>query len=318
MTPTQLRAYAVVIRLGSARQAASELDVSEAAISIHMKSLRTELDDKLYHRSTAGLTLTPGGLRLAIRAQEMLGLQDQTRREVHDAAAGRRVLRLATSSMFAEHAAPGLIELFSTRADDLEVEMSVTNADRFPTLLSVMGADLAIGPAMSSLPEFIIQKPFLKYQVYVVATPTHLAANTRLSANALREQTWHLGPSVAEPASVGFAILKRLEIPESSQRIYQSHSAALDEVRGGNGLGLALGFSAAKEIKAGTLGQVSGPGTVAEGLWNTFSMSADRMSSAALELRRFITTPRATQAMLNGSGAGVSRFKPKVHITLWS
>jgi hypothetical protein len=33
---------------------------------------------------------------------------------------------------------------------------------------------------------------------------------------------------------------------------------------------------------------------------------------------RFLTTPRATQAMLHGSGADVGRFRPSVHVTLWS
>jgi hypothetical protein len=36
------------------------------------------------------------------------------------------------------------------------------------------------------------------------------------------------------------------------------------------------------------------------------------------ELVRFITTPRCTQAMLRGSGVGVTKFRPKVHVTLWS
>ncbi len=318
MTPAQLRAYAAVVRLGSARSAAVELSISEAAVSLHMKSLRAELEDKLYHRTAAGLAFTPGGLRLAIRAQELLGLQDQTRREVHDAAAGRRVLRLAASSMFAEHAAPGLIELFSTRADDLEVELSVVSNDQFASLLGVMGADLAIGPTMKTLPEFITKKPFLKYQLHVVASPTHPAARSRQSSASLPQHTWHLGPSAAEPSSVSNQLLKRFEVPESSQRIYQSHAAALEEVRSANGVGLALGFNVAKELKNGSLVRIDGAGTSAEGTWHAFSMSADRMSKPALELRRFITTPRATQAMLSGSGAGVSRFQPKVHITLWS
>ena len=33
---------------------------------------------------------------------------------------------------------------------------------------------------------------------------------------------------------------------------------------------------------------------------------------------RFVTTPRAMQAMLAGSGSRIGRFKPRVHITLWS
>jgi len=36
------------------------------------------------------------------------------------------------------------------------------------------------------------------------------------------------------------------------------------------------------------------------------------------ELLTFITTPRFTQAMIRGTGVGVTRFRPKVHVTLWS
>ncbi|MCP5029151.1 MAG: LysR family transcriptional regulator, partial [Actinomycetia bacterium] len=125
MTPAQLTAFAAIARLGSAKAAADELGVSEAAISSHTAALRRELDDHLYQRTGSGLSFTPGGLRLAARAVELLGLQDQTRQEVLDASHGRRVLRLATTSVFAEYAAPGLLELFKTRADDLEVELSV-------------------------------------------------------------------------------------------------------------------------------------------------------------------------------------------------
>jgi len=39
---------------------------------------------------------------------------------------------------------------------------------------------------------------------------------------------------------------------------------------------------------------------------------------AVSELVRFITTPRCTQAMLRGAGVGVTRFRPKIHVTLWS
>ena len=57
-------------------------------------------------RTRAGLAFTPGGLRLASRAIEILGLQQQTAIEVTEAARGRRLLRIAASSAFAEHAAP--------------------------------------------------------------------------------------------------------------------------------------------------------------------------------------------------------------------
>lgn len=102
-----------MVRLGSVKQAAVELEVSESAISLHVSHLRKEFEDELFTRTASGLAFTPGGLRLARRATDMLNLQERTRLEVRQAGAGRRPLRIASSSLFAEYAAPGLIELFT-------------------------------------------------------------------------------------------------------------------------------------------------------------------------------------------------------------
>ena len=85
--------------------AAEELGVSDAGISAHVAQLRKELDDPCSAGPGPGW-LHPGGLRLASRAIEILGLQQQTAIEVTEAARGRRLLRIAASSAFAEHAAP--------------------------------------------------------------------------------------------------------------------------------------------------------------------------------------------------------------------
>ena len=55
---------------------------------MHVGQLRKEFDDILFTRTGSGLAFTPGGLRLASRAVEILGLQDRTVREVSQA--GRR------------------------------------------------------------------------------------------------------------------------------------------------------------------------------------------------------------------------------------
>ena len=100
MTPSQLRAFAAVVRLGSVKRAA-ELRVSESAVSLHIAALRKELGDQLFTRTGFGPAFTPGGLRLASRAAKLLGLQDRTILEVSQAGRGRRLLRVAASSLFA-------------------------------------------------------------------------------------------------------------------------------------------------------------------------------------------------------------------------
>ena len=318
MTPAQLRTFAAVARHGSSRMAAGELGVSEAAVSSHVAALRKELGDDLFHRTGSGLSFTPGGLRLASRAVEMLGLQDRTLHEVRAAGEGQRVLRVAVSSLFGELSAPGLIELFTSRADDLVVELSHWPPDQFNRLLTSRAVDVAIGPAARSLPDTIRSKEFLRYQQFAVVGSSHPIAGARVNARVLSEQTWLIGPSAVDPTSCAARMLRHFRVPESNQRIYQNHAAALNDARSGVGLAPAAAPGAHAELSGGRLVRVDAPGAVVDGVWATFALRHGDDNPLTNELVRFTATPRAVQAMLTGSGANIARFKPRVHVTLWS
>lgn len=317
MTPTQLRTFAAIARLGSSRAAATELGVTEAAVSGHVAALRKELGDELFRRSGVGLGFTPGGLRLASRAVELLGLQDQTRHEVRAAADGQRILRIAVSSMFGEYAAPGLIELFSARASDLEVEMSVCAPADFDRLLVARAIDVAIGPAMHRQPDGISTKEFLRYQIVAVVGVEHALATSRAKGNAAAH-TWLLGPSAVDPSSSTSRMLQHLGVAEQQQRIFQNHAAALAEARAGHGIALCPMHMLTAELGDGRLVRVASPGTMIDGVYVTYVLRREAPNPLASELVRFVSTPRAIHAMLTGSGANVSRFRPRVHVTLWS
>ncbi|OBI96723.1 LysR family transcriptional regulator [Mycobacterium alsense] len=304
----------------SVRAAAAELGVSDAGVSMLVAALRKELDDPLFTRTGAGLAFTPGGLRLASRAVEILGLQQQTAIEVTEAAHGRRLLRIAASSAFAEHAAPGLIELFSSRADDLSVELSVHPTSRFRDLVASRAVDIAIGPASEAIGHdpTIFVRPFLKYQIIAVVAPNSPLAGGVPTPALLRQQQWMLGPAAGGVDGEIATMLRDLAIPESQQRIFQSDAAALEEVQRVGGVGLTIGFAVAKDLAAGRLTHVSGPGLDRSGEWCAATLAPSVRQPAVSELVRFITTPRCTQAMIRGSGVGVTRFRPKVHVTLWS
>jgi DNA-binding transcriptional LysR family regulator len=318
MTPTQLRAFATVVKLGSVKKAAAALEVSDAAVSLHVGQLRKELGDKLFLRTAEGLAFTPGGLRLASRAMEILGVQGQTVLEVREAGEGRRMLRLSTSSLFAEYAAPGLIELFAERSKDLDVELSIHPPKSFESLLLTRSVDAVIGPRSISSDPAIASEHFLNYQVVAVVSPDHPMARGVPTPSMLREQTWLLGPSMADESGVISRMLGRLGVPAERQRMFQSHAAALEEAKRASGVSLALSFVVAPDIASGSLKQLSGQQTQGQGTWSISTLGGDQAPSAAIELTRFVTTPRATQAMVRGVGAARGRFRPAVHVTLWN
>lgn len=318
MTPTQLRAYSAVVRLGSVKLAAAQLSVSESAVSLHIGQLRRELGDQLFSRTSAGLAFTPGGLRLASRATELLGLQDITVLEVSAAGRGRRLLRVGASSLFAEHAAPGLIELFAGRADDLDLELSVRDPRRFEALLLSRTIDIAIGPQPAVLDTAVTTRPVMNYRVVVVAGRDHPIVHLRPSAGQLRDQTWLLGPSAAAGVGAVPDLLNRLGVPEERQQIYQSNAAAVEEAKRGKGLTPAPSFAVAPDVRNGSLVQLPGPHAALEAGWHALTLTEQVAPSAAAELARFASTPRAIQAMMRGAGAKVGHFRPSVHVTLWS
>jgi LysR family transcriptional regulator, low CO2-responsive transcriptional regulator len=318
MTPTQLRAYAAVVRYGSVKYAAAELKVSESAVSLNIGQLRKELGDQLFHRTSAGLAFTPGGLRLASRSAELLGLQDRTIIEVGEAARGKRMLRLTTSSLFAEHAAPGLIELFASRAADLDVELSVRNPGQFTTLLLTRAADIAIGPEPPVLDEAILSKPVMNLQVILVVGPDHPMATVSAAPHQLREQTWLLGPSAAADLGAVPALLHKLAVPEDRQQIFQSHAAAIEEAKRSKGVAPVLSFAVGQDLARGHLVRVTGPVVQMDAMWHALILAGRGSPPAASELARFASTPRAIQAMVRGKGVNVGHFKPSIHVTLWS
>ncbi|MEV5840453.1 LysR family transcriptional regulator [Streptomyces sp. NPDC051985] len=320
MTPAQLRAFSVTVRLGSVKAAAADLSVTEAAVSMHIAHLRKELGDRLFTRTANGLAFTPGGLRLASRAAEMLGLQEQTVLEVRQAGSGRRLLRVAASSLFAEYAAPGLIELFAGRADDLDVELSLHDPQRFGLLLAERTVDVAIGPRPATIDDTMTCTHFLNYQLIAVVGADHpLAARSGPARIAeLRDQTWLLGPSAVGRVGLVPAVVRRIGVAEHNQRIFQSHAAAVDEAKHGKGIALAVASAVTKDLADGGLHEVNGPQLPARGSWNLLALGDREALPAAAELRRFVTTPRAIQAMLRGAGVTPGRFRPAIHVTLWS
>ncbi len=318
MTPTQLRAFATVVQLGSVKAAAESLQVTEAAVSLHVAQLRRELGDPLFVRTASGLAFTPGGLRLASRAVEILGLQDRTVREVGQAGRGRRLLRVGASSLFAEHAAPGLLGLFASRAKDLDLELSVHDSAALPALLATRTVDVGIGPHSTVPPADLVTTAFLKYEVVVVAGPGHPLVGHDPHPSQLRSLTWLLGPSSAGGQGVIPDVLRRLAVPEAQQRIFQSDAQAMEEIRRVDGVGLALGFAVASDVAAGRLVVLGGKSLRYAGRWSALVLPTHSQLPAAAELLRFITTPRATQAMLRGAGSSPGRFRPSVHVTLWS
>jgi DNA-binding transcriptional LysR family regulator len=312
MTFAQLRSFATVARLGSVRAAARELSVSEPAVSAAIASLRRDFGDDLFIRRGNVLVLTPGGQRLAAAASEILGLADEARRAV---SGETRVVRLAATSEVAEYVVSPLMDAFTRRFQDTEVSVMVEPPESFAGLLADRVADIALGPR----PDAADTMPVLRYRLVVVAGPGHpLAGRRHLPPMALAGERWLVGPSGADPSTVVGSFFDRHGLAPDNVRAFPTHTAAVMGAESGRGVTLAVAHTVMDELRRGTLVRLDVSTTPLEELWHASTLGPERRPELASALRRFITTPEATQAMLaRSSDVPAGRFRPPVYVTLW-
>lgn len=77
-----LKAFLTVCKTGNITKAAEEIHLSQPALTRQIQDLEEELGCKLLNRHTRSLSLTESGYLFQLRAQEMLQLANQTRREL--------------------------------------------------------------------------------------------------------------------------------------------------------------------------------------------------------------------------------------------
>ena len=317
MTFAQLRTFALVAELGSLRAAATELGVSEPAVSAAVAALRADLGDPLFRRTGSGISLTPGGRALATRARELVRLADRTRREVGQASTAGH-LRVLVTAACAEHVAGAVVAAFTRRVPRTAVDLTVGSTDCAATALAEDVADIVLGvrpaPAAGHPVESV---PFLRYERIVVAAPGHpLSGRPRLALADLAGQPWLTGPGGFEAGSEEERWADRAG-PLVDVEEHESEAAAVAAVRSGTGLLLALGHAVAGDLRRGALVRLPVEGTPVRGLWWATTPGDGRATSGARALQRFLTTPDATSALLARPGRQ-DRVKPTVRVELWS
>jgi DNA-binding transcriptional LysR family regulator len=309
-----------VARLGSVKAAAHELNVSEPAVSGAVGALRRELGDDLYVRSGGVIELTPGGRRLASAASDILELAEQARRAVRDADGTKATLRVAATAPFAEFSAGPLLASFRHRHPEIEVELHVARREEFAPLLANRSADITFGTPVTERQDVpaMVSEAFLRYGLIVVAAPSHtLATSKALAPAALVSTPWLLGPYESERSTDTGAFLARQSIAPRRTRAYPNFAAALAQVASGRGVTLAIAHTVRDELERGSLVELDVRGTPISGLWYVSTLREDLRTASAEALRRFVTMPDATRAMLSrGGGVPAERF---VHAgTRWS
>lgn len=79
-----LRSFITICKLGNITRASEALFISQPALTRQLQELEEEVGTKLLNRSTRNLTLTESGYLFLHRAEEILALANQAKRELSE------------------------------------------------------------------------------------------------------------------------------------------------------------------------------------------------------------------------------------------
>lgn len=139
-----------LLRRRNVTHAASEVGLSQPAVSRALGRLRDLFDDPLLIRSGGGLTLTPKAERLAPQVVAALdGLRGLFRDEAFDPAQEQRTVRLVASDVHTLLLLPSLMAALSHEAPGVRVQVSAYGPD---TITQMQQGRLDLAFALGSTP----------------------------------------------------------------------------------------------------------------------------------------------------------------------
>ena len=185
-------------RLETMSAIAREHSMSPSAVSQQLSQLEREADVTLFEQSGRRVVLTDAGVRLARRAEEMLGLMESAEAELVTAqgeAGG--VLRIASFQTPLIALAPVAVSVLEQRHPDLRIEIAQREVDEaYDGLLShrfdvILGEEYPGGQQVvrrGTDRERLLRDPLL------LVVPDHGAAADAQSLRDLAEMPWALDP----------------------------------------------------------------------------------------------------------------------------
>ena len=120
----QLKTFVVVAREGSVTRASELLHLSQPAVSAHIKTIEESLGLNLFQRTPKGMSLTPDGQRLLLKAEQTLAAHQELMAEA-TRSSGELVgrLRLGAGSNSNNQVIGKLLTVMSERQPGVEIAL---------------------------------------------------------------------------------------------------------------------------------------------------------------------------------------------------
>lgn len=173
ITLRQLRAFLAVAELGRFNLAASEMGLTQSAVSILIRELENEMGVRLFDRHTRMVSLSVTGREFLPQARKVLHDLDQATRGVRDSAALKSgQVTIAAAIVLAATMVPPILATFMDRYPGVSVQLCDMAEERIRIALRRNEVDIALGTQIDDDPE-ITATPVIRDRLTLICNAGH-------------------------------------------------------------------------------------------------------------------------------------------------
>jgi DNA-binding transcriptional LysR family regulator len=181
----RLKVFHTVASRLSFTKASEELNITQPAVTKHIKEIENQLNTKLFDRKGTTIQLTQAGKILFEHAEKIRHIYRDLEFEINQINQQHKgKLIIGASTTIAQYILPEILAKFHSYYKDIKIELLTHNTEVISTLLKKGKIDLGIieGQSQSSYFEY---KPFKADEIVLVAKADHPSANKTLSLKDL-------------------------------------------------------------------------------------------------------------------------------------
>lgn len=142
----QLKAFALVARLGNFTRAAEQMHVTQAGLSLMMRELEAQLDNRLFDRATRSVSLTPAGEKLMPVVLAVIEQLESAIAQVGQMGQrARRTLRVAATPLVSSNLLPAVCRLFQVQYPEVAIRLTDCDLRQVQALVENGDADCGLG-----------------------------------------------------------------------------------------------------------------------------------------------------------------------------
>lgn len=173
----RLKVFNTVAKRLNFTKAANELNITQPAVSKHIKEIEQQLNTRLFDRNGTKISLTFSGEILLKYTEKIFSIYRELDFEMNQLNQKHKgTLRIGASTTIAQYVLPPLLAEFHKQFKEIDVVLTIRNTESIEELLQHQKIDLGMieGQSKNKLFHYI---PFIKDEIVLAARENHPLSN---------------------------------------------------------------------------------------------------------------------------------------------